>query len=271
MPHQKPRLPFPKFRLPKGGMISASDPELESSIEALENLAVLFAVIVICGVISTVIIAAIHPTYDSFLEQWGNAIADVFVAVGVAGEVWFARMAGLRQGELKRRSDANVGEANRIAAQANKEAAEARIRTAELEKLTAFRRLDPEMRRKLSEAFISCSSYLRLLIEYQAGDTEAYCFAVEFAQLFTKLGNEKIVFSSNMHLWVTSFGVHLNVGICDKSDELQEACLKGFDLPDRLTPVDLKLKYNPGFETNLYIFVGPKPPPKLQLSDFEDA
>ena len=92
---------------------------------------------VVGGVIATVIIAAAHPLYDSFWEQWGSAIADSFVAIGVVTEIKFGQMAGLRQNELRRRSDERVAEANARAAQATKDAAETRERAAQIEKLTA--------------------------------------------------------------------------------------------------------------------------------------
>jgi len=71
------------------------------------------------GVAAAVAIAATHPQYDSFLEQWGSVIADSLVAGGVAIEIRFGQMAGLRQHELKRRSDGKVAEATERAANAD--------------------------------------------------------------------------------------------------------------------------------------------------------
>jgi hypothetical protein len=127
------------WRLPKG-MIKASDEELEKSRESCESWAWFGGGLVFFGVAATVAIAAIHPKYDSWLEQWGSAVADGLVAVGVAIEIKFGQMAGLRQNELRRRSDDIAAEANARAAEAHQKASEAteRAETAALE-LQRFR------------------------------------------------------------------------------------------------------------------------------------
>lgn len=142
---------------------------------------------VLIGVAATVAIAAIHPLYDSFWERWGSAIADSLVVIGVFIEIRFSQLAGLRHGELKRRSDERVAEANQSAAQAIKDAAEARERTAEVERLTAWRRVNRKFKEKIVAAF--AQKPLRILIEYQTGDPEAFSFARDFAELFSELGN----------------------------------------------------------------------------------
>src|SRR5580658_4661308 len=91
MPHENPAKPFPAWRLPKG-MTNASDEELEKSIESCERWEWFGGALVIFGVAAAVAIAAIHPQYDSFLEQWGSAVADSFVAIGVAVEIRFGQM-----------------------------------------------------------------------------------------------------------------------------------------------------------------------------------
>jgi hypothetical protein len=95
--------------------------------------------LVVVGVIAEVAIAALHPPYDSFWEQWGSSLANSVVAIGVALEIKFGQMAGLRQNELKRRSDENVAaaeirasEANAAAIKATENAAKATERTVEL-------------------------------------------------------------------------------------------------------------------------------------------
>jgi hypothetical protein len=118
--------PFPGWRLPKG-VINASDPELEKSIESCERWAWFGGGLVIVGVAAEVAIAAIHPPYDSFLEQWGSSLANSLVAIGVAFEIIFSRIAGLRQNELKRRSDERVAAANARAEEANQKAQEAAL------------------------------------------------------------------------------------------------------------------------------------------------
>jgi hypothetical protein len=128
-PIQNPIKPFPAWRLPKG-VINASDDELEKSIESCERWAWFGGGLVIVGVAAEVAIAAIHPPYDSFLEQWGSSLANSLVAIGVALEIIFSRMAGLRQNELKRRSDERVSAANVRAEEANQKAQEAALELA---------------------------------------------------------------------------------------------------------------------------------------------
>jgi hypothetical protein len=41
----------------------------------------------VAGLLVEVVIAAAHPPYDSFFENWGTVIADSLVALGVGGEV----------------------------------------------------------------------------------------------------------------------------------------------------------------------------------------
>jgi hypothetical protein len=123
--------PFPAWRLPNG-TIKASDLELEKSIESCERWAWFGGGLVIVGVAAEVAIAAIHPPYDSFLEQWGSSLANSLVALGVAIEIIFSRLAGLRQNELKRRSDERVAAANARAEEANQKAQEAALQLARL-------------------------------------------------------------------------------------------------------------------------------------------
>ena len=68
--------------------------------------------------IAEVIIAACHPPYDSFWEQWGSSLANGLIAIGVATEIKLGQMAGLRQSELRRRSDEKVATALERAAKA---------------------------------------------------------------------------------------------------------------------------------------------------------
>lgn len=57
------------------------------------------------GLALEVIVALIHPAYDSALGDWGPVICDVFVATGVLGEVLASARVTLCQGEQLRRSD----------------------------------------------------------------------------------------------------------------------------------------------------------------------
>jgi hypothetical protein len=251
-------IPF-AWRLPNG-IKGASDEDLESSGDVCEIWSWICGGLVVLGVFTEAAIAWFHPPYDSPWEQWGSTLANAAVVLGVAGEIQFSMMAFRRDKELKRRSDERVAEANNIAAQAIKDAATARERTAVIEKLTAWRRIDPDFRRKLSDAFRDTAPVLRLRIEYQLGDPEAFTYARDFAQTFTDLGVKEIVFLSNAHMGVTVFGVAIEIGECEQSDDLHRACLETFAVD--IKPRDFGRRHSdPGLPTpNLYMFVGPKPP-----------
>jgi hypothetical protein len=103
-PNQKLRNPFPRWRL-KNGLMSASDQELEASVESCERWALWCAGLLVLGVVAEVVLA---PPYDSFLEQWGSAFANAAVAIGVGGEVLFGRMTSSRQHEIARRLRAGL-------------------------------------------------------------------------------------------------------------------------------------------------------------------
>ncbi len=157
-PAQNPTKPlFPAWRLPKG-VISASDSELEKSVESCERWAWFGGGLVIAGVIGEVAIAAIHPPYDSFLEQWGSSLANALVAIGVGAELIFARMASLRQNESKRRSDARAAEAERRAAEANQKAQEAAL---ELAKYREPRRFTQEQLYRIAEKLKPHGPYMQ--------------------------------------------------------------------------------------------------------------
>jgi hypothetical protein len=152
MPTQKPSNPFPAWRLPKG-IIKASDGDLERSIGSCERWAWIGGALVIGGVAAEVSIAAYHPPYDSWMEQWGSALANSLVAIGVALEIIFSQMAGLRQSELRRRSDEIAAEATKRAAEANQKAQEAAL---ELARLTTPRVISPKQKEQVVEAVKPC-------------------------------------------------------------------------------------------------------------------
>jgi hypothetical protein len=125
--------------------------------------------LVVIGVAATVAIAAYHPPYDSFLERWGSALADSLVVIGVAVEIKFGQMAGLRQSELRRRSDEKAVEANERAATANQKAEQARL---ELARFTTPRSLSLSQQKRIASKIRSFTG-----IQFDAavlhGDIEA--------------------------------------------------------------------------------------------------
>lgn len=182
-PNQKPRNPFPEWRLPKG-IIKASDENLETSFDSCERWGWLGGGLVIFGVIATVAIAAIHPSYDSFWEQWGSAIADSLVAIGVAIEVGFGQMAKSRQNELKRRSGIIIVAANERAAEAIQKSEEERHARVKLEAQLAPRELTKDQCENLRAlkgqvASVNVTSML---------DFESISFARQFVQALINVG-----------------------------------------------------------------------------------
>jgi hypothetical protein len=121
--------PFPAWRL-ENGVINASNEQLETSATSCERWSWGFGAIVFVGVIVEFVLAGINLPYSSPLERWGNASADGFVAIGVAGEILFAFLAFRRQEVLSARSKKEVSEARERAAEALKAAGEANDRAA---------------------------------------------------------------------------------------------------------------------------------------------
>jgi hypothetical protein len=138
--------------------MNASDAELEASIESCDRWEWACGGLVVVGVVAAILIAACHPAYDSFWEQWGSALADGMVALGVVGEIKFGLMASVRQDELQRRLRDRVAEANARAAEANARAAEANRKALEatlaLAKFSAPRSISVELRNRVVEQMI---------------------------------------------------------------------------------------------------------------------
>ena len=213
MPTQNPRNPFPAWRLPNG-MIKASDDELEKSIESCERWEWFGGGLVVFGLAASVAIAAIHPKYDSFLEQWGSVIADGLVAIGVVIEIKFGQMAGLRQSELKRRSDILVAEANKHASEANERASEANVRAAfamfGLEKLKGPRHFPVERRQAIVD-LLKPFSGIRFKLSSLPQDSETAAFVSQLRDILIVSGwhyqdipATKVGFTSGVYILATS-------------------------------------------------------------------
>lgn len=134
---------FPAWRL-TNDVMKASDAALKDAGESCERWGGGSAALVVIGVLAEVAIAAYHPQYDSFLEQWGSTLANVLVAIGVAAEVQFGRMGRRRDAELQRRSNDKLGAAEKIAAEASERAERADLSRVELETKLLPRMLSQE-------------------------------------------------------------------------------------------------------------------------------
>jgi hypothetical protein len=129
--------------------MNASEKGLEESGESCERWGGFGAGLVVLGVAAEIAIAAAHPPYDSFWEQWGSTVANSLVAIGVAIEVQFGRMGHRRQSELQRRTNEKLSAATKIAGEANARAAEAQL---ELLQFRAPRLPSPEQLAVITEA-----------------------------------------------------------------------------------------------------------------------
>jgi hypothetical protein len=215
----------------------------------------------VAGVVAEFIIAGIHPLYDSFLEQWGSAIAGAIVAIGIVGEIAFGVWDSRIQTELRNRS-------NERAAQLEKDAAGARERVAEIEQVAAWRHISPEQRDQISAALHNNTVLdIDLLIEYQYSDAEAWSYSAQLATIFGKSGVAAIRHGANMHFGQIVFGVRMAGGPEVKVAEITAGFAKA-GIAVHTFEMDLST-HLPRNEKppNLYVFVGPKPPPKLAAWD----
>jgi hypothetical protein len=87
--------------------------------------------VVVLSVVAELVLASIHPSYDSPWNRWGSAIADTLIALGIVGEVLFGTMDGRYQTELRRRSNNKLAEAVKVAGDANERASIADQKAAE--------------------------------------------------------------------------------------------------------------------------------------------
>jgi hypothetical protein len=248
--------------LPRG-IINASETQIETASSSCERWEWTFAGLVVAGVIAEFVIAGIHPLYDSFLEQWRTATAGALVALGIVGEVIFGRIDARYQTELRKRSNDKMSNAIERAAILEKEAADARGRVADIERLTSWRHISDEQREQIASSIRHMADSLDVLIEYQIGDAEAFSYGREIREAFIDAGTTKIREGSNSYLVTIVFGVHLS-----SSEEINASFIVSV-LNKAGVQVTL-YKYNlsthlPRNEVvpNLYIFVAPKPPPPL--------
>lgn len=125
VPHARPtQNPFPAWHLRDGTMNAAED-AIESASSSCERWEWGCASVVVLSVVAELVLASIHPSYDSPWNRWGSAIADALIALGIVGEVLFGRMDGRYQTELRKRSNARLADAIATGAAAERQAAEA--------------------------------------------------------------------------------------------------------------------------------------------------
>jgi hypothetical protein len=97
--------------------------------------------VVVAGLVIEVCLAVAFQEHKDWIENWGPAIADILVALGVYGEIHFSGKVSAADEELRREADEKVSEAN-------EHAAEATERAAALEREAAHARVEQEKLRK---------------------------------------------------------------------------------------------------------------------------
>jgi hypothetical protein len=250
------------------GIINAADSQLEKASESCERWEWGGAGLVVVAVIAEFIIAGVHPLYDSFWEQWGSAIADAVIAFGIIGEVLFSARDGKIQTELRKRSNEKLSEAITRAAALETDAAELRKRAADLEQITAWRKISPQEKERMIEILKPDASGLRVFFEYQNGDMETYMHAVELAKIFVAAGAE--ISGHQPNVWLdTRYGLSLSVS----PDITSSAVSDAFKIPERSPTFSaqwqpLKMWPVPHSQPrpNVHVAVYTRPPP---LSMFE--
>ena len=100
--------------------MNKSDDQLRSEIAANESSAEWGAWAVVFGLILEIVLATANSLGygNKGVENWGAVVADSLIALGVYCEIHFGRRASHGNGELRRRSDERVAEANARAAEA---------------------------------------------------------------------------------------------------------------------------------------------------------
>jgi hypothetical protein len=205
--------PFPAFRL-TNGVMKADDGSLERSVESCDIWAERSAIAVIVGLVLEVGIAFTHPPFDSFWEHWGAVLADMLVALGVAGEVLFGRMGRSRQSELTRRSSGRLAQAEfdmgfalaasekatEVAGDAQRKLAVAIDRAAKLEREAARARLETErIKSEVSWRIIDRGTSSRLVaglsknpsdatLVFVSGEPESTEYCAQLWKIFKQAG-----------------------------------------------------------------------------------
>ena len=121
-----------------------SDAQVTVEIEAAEDRSEYGAWAVVFGLVLEIVFATAKSLgYENpNVENWGAVVADSLIAFGVYAEIHFGRKASQGQRE-------QVARANERAANFEREAAEARERTAKIEQLTAWRHITPEQQQTI--------------------------------------------------------------------------------------------------------------------------
>ena len=201
---QKIRRSFSEARL-KNGIMKATGDELRLSVESCERAAKIGSYALLAGLLVEVALAifrvVFHPPYDSPARSFGRVTADVFVFLGVGAEVLFSRMGAGRQHELQRRSDEQLGVAQREAAEARERTALTELRLKELGLRVGPRNVDETKFLAELEGKTPPSS---VQIQYDKDVPDGYSTGWQLQQLLKKAGwnsPDPQVIAPRSHFW----------------------------------------------------------------------
>src|SRR4051794_20485790 len=174
-----------------------TDSQLKDGITASKRLSKFCGGAVITGLVIEIILAFVYRDHDSLVENFGPAFATVLIVLGVFGEIHFSGKTSESEEKLRRISEEKVSAAHAEAARAyervailEKESANARARTAEIERITEWRHIFPGQADKVISAIRRKLPH-DITIEY-VFDPEAIMYANELTDLFVKAGADKI-------------------------------------------------------------------------------
>jgi hypothetical protein len=233
--------------------MNSGENSVEARISSFESLADWCAWLIVVGLVLEVALAA-GASDSAVVNKWGLVGSDALVALGVAGEILFSRKARSLADSLQRESNEKIAEANRLAEEAHE-------RTADIERITAFRRISHEQLEKIREALRGLTGQIDLLIEHQYGDTEAFVYARDLAATFWNVAKVRSI--PNSFVGMTAFGLFVAASPSMDIEVIAQALTDaGIAFSRMHNDLSTHLPRNEPVP-NLYIFVAPKPPPPL--------
>lgn len=248
----------------------ATDVSLLERLGRLESLAATSVWLVIFGIAAEAGLAFAHPPYDSRAEEYSSVIANALIGLGVWLEFLFGRRGAAVQEELRRRADVQIAAANERAATLEKEAADAHLRLAEIERVATWRHITPQQQNDIVKVLHHLAPTIDLLVEFERGDTEAWSYGQELVDIFQAAGVQKIRFGPNSLIDV-AFGAGLAAAPGTDGEFIAIAFSKSH-VPITLFRKDLATHLPRNVPApNLYIFVAPKPPPMAVTSLSESS
>ena len=199
-------------------------------------------------------------SWNSFFE-WGSRLLVAGTVAFGAGAILSSRVIKARQEQAIAASNQRAGEANERAAKLEKEAEEARLRTAQIQALIEWRTLSQDQITKLQNALSGKPSSIKLT--YVANDPEALYFAIKVSEGFT---NWNVTSGSRTYSGTLVFGLRI-LGPSETDVNLVQDAFRSAGIPfstDAIkgSSIEFGAVGNPDQgEPGVEIIVGSKPRP----------